>query len=282
MSTREAATLHGATVVPERDASNMRTIQVSSGGNVRPLRRVRRAARRPVRRGGIFSGMTSRPEPAFVVNDLGSKICDGFYVAVDRARDDLAEYRRDATRLSGRHSPTGLANWIQDQLVENLADELHGVPGVDFIDGPGHTREVLILGGSGSYYRFRVKRHHLDGGVSTYRTDGAIDFMTQESALTLFPYTEVKLTVGYLWDPALPVIGDAVISLRDDGGRRLLWMEPVPFSGAAGAVIPFPSPRPVPPALPSVDSPADGPSLPMIDLPDVNNDGSADGGEDRT
>jgi hypothetical protein len=230
--------------------------------------------------------MRSRPEPPDAFQDLGSKVCDGFAVAVDRTRDDLSEYRRSATRLSGRHSPTGLANWIADQLMENLAEALDGIPGIDFVDGVGHTREILIRGSSGCYYRFRAKRHYPDGGVSTYRTDTAIEFMTQEDAdLALFEYSEVRLTVGYVWDADLQAIGEAVVSLRDEGGRRMIWMDGVPVSGAAeggATVYAFPTPASVPPMDPASDTPADGPSLPTIELPDVNNDDSADGGDDQT
>lgn len=228
--------------------------------------------------------MRSRPEPADVFPDLGTKVCDGFSVAVDRTRADLAEYRSQAVRLASRHSATGLANWIADQLMANLIEELDSFPSVDFVDGPGHTREVIIEGVSGTYYRFRAKRHHDGGSVSTYRTEGAIAFMTQTDAgLTLFDIPEVRLSVGYVWDQLLQEIGEAVVSLRDEGGRSILWMEPVPFSGAGSATVTtFPTITPVSPTVPNVDIPADGPSLPVIDLPDLNNDDSADGGRDQT
>jgi hypothetical protein len=231
--------------------------------------------------------MRSRPEPEDVFQDLGSKVCDGFSVAVERTRADLSEYRRRATRLAGRHSATGLANWLADQMMENLAEELNGVSGVDFVDGVGHTREILIEGASGCYYRFRAKRHHMDGAVSTYRTPGAIQFMTQEEDdLALFAYVELRLSVGYLWDADMQEVGEAVVSLRDDGGHRVIWMEEVPFSGVAagaGTVTPFPTPTPTPirPAMPSADESADGPDLPVIDLPSPNTSTAESGDEER-
>jgi hypothetical protein len=224
--------------------------------------------------------MRSRLEPADVFQDLGDKITDGFAVAVDRTREHLAEYRQ-VTWLASRHSATGLANWIADQLMRNLADELDGIPGVEFVDGVGHTREIVIRGRSGCYYRFRAKRHHTDGAVSTFPTAAALDFMTQEDDdLTLFELREVRLTVGYMWDIATQVIGEAVVSLRDEKGRKIVWLEPVPVGGAAaGTVIPIT--EPIQPTGPSVDTPAAGPALPDMALPTKNNDKIPDGGDDQ-
>lgn len=238
-------------------------------------------------RAGIKTGMRSLPSADQAFDDLGSKVCDGFFDAVANTREDLIEYRRDAPRLAARHSATGLANWIADQFMENLADVLFDVPGISFVEGAGHTREVLIPGASGRYYRFRAKRHKRGGAVATYPTDGALDFMTQEDdVLTLFDYSEVRLTVGYMWDPEEQEIGEAVVSLRDDMGKRIVWVADVPGDGlgeAGGTIVQFPTPKPGPESsgVEADSQSADGPSVPIIELPRINRRDTEGGDEER-
>lgn len=231
--------------------------------------------------------MRSLPSADEAFEDLGSKVCDGFFDAVATTREDLVEYRRDAARLAARQSATGLANWIADQLMENLADVLFDVPGISFVEGAGHTREVLIPGVSGRYYRLRAKRHKRGGAVATYPTDGALDFMTQaDDDLTLFDYSEVRLTVGYMWDPEEQQIGEAVVSLRDDKGKRIVWVADVPSSRrgqAGGTIVEFPTPKPGPESsgVGADTESADGPSVPIIELPRIKRRDTEGGEEER-
>ena len=97
------------------------------------------------------------------------------------------------------------------------------------------TRELYI----GTRYRLRVKKHDIEGRVTTYLTDGALDFLEQEPA-TLDGLEEVRLIAGYRWDPELREIGAAVLSLRD-GKDNIAWMHELdePAGGAGAGATPI-------------------------------------------
>ncbi|MFN2494467.1 MAG: hypothetical protein ABR608_00955 [Pseudonocardiaceae bacterium] len=96
-----------------------------------------------------------------------------------------------------------------------------------------------------------MKRHTELGGISTYPTQSALDFLQQVPMQpALDGLDEVRLIMGYVWDPDTRSIGPAVISLRADRDT-VLWMEelsaPAPgtASGGSEATTPLP-PRPEP------------------------------------
>jgi hypothetical protein len=88
----------------------------------------------------------------------------------------------------------------------------------------------------------RVKKHDIEGNVSTYPTQGALDFLEQEQ-LHLEGMEEVRLIAGYRWDPELRQVGAGVISLRD-GLEKPIWTYELtePATGAVVSVIPMLSP----------------------------------------
>lgn len=81
-------------------------------------------------------------------------------------------------------------------------------------------------------YRIRFKKHEKFGGVSTYPTTAALEFMEQVVP-TLPGLEEIHLCAGYLWDSETREVGSAVLSLRD-GIDHVVWMCEIPEPGVAG------------------------------------------------
>lgn len=121
---------------------------------------------------------------------------------------------------------------------------------VSFVDQMP-TREIYV----GTRYRMRVKKHDIEGGVSTFLTQGALDFLEQQP-MALDGLDEIRLITGYRWDPELREIGAAVISLRD-GSDRVIWMHDLddPPGGAGATTTPLLPPSQ--PRLPEVTMPGD-------------------------
>ena len=71
-------------------------------------------------------------------------------------------------------------------------------------------------------YRMRVKRHDLVGNVSTYPTQGALEFLEQTFQPTLDGRFEGHLILGYPWEVNAYEIGSTVLSLRD-GMKNIFW-----------------------------------------------------------
>jgi hypothetical protein len=190
---------------------------------------------------GIFSAMKSHPSAEDVIGDLGDKVAEGFARALALTREDLVEYRRVAPSFAGQASERGLANWIHDRLWYNLGVYLDGLDEVHFHDQEPH-RELRI----GLRYRFRVKRHTETGGVSTYLTQTAMDFLQQVPVQEPFDgFEEICLIVGYVWDSEARSIGPAVISLREDRDK-VIWVHELLAPPQTGA-------RPVSPLPPQID-----------------------------
>ncbi len=201
---------------------------------------------------GIFSAMFSYPGSVDIIAELGEKVIDGFARAVQDTRADLATYREGFPHFVAQASERGLANWIHDRLWYQLNVRLGELPDVHFSDREPH-RELRV----GTRYLFRVKRHTELGGISTYPTQTALDFLQQVPMQhSLDGLDEVRLIMGYIWDPDTRSIGPAVISLRADRDT-VLWMEELsaPASSASGVTTPL-TPRPGP-AAPEIDVQAD-------------------------
>ena len=170
--------------------------------------------------GGIFSGMKSYPDSDSVLEDLGDKVLEAFSKATSEARADLARYRRDSPEFVIDASPRGLANWIHDRLLKRLSDAVEGMDHVSVVES-GPTREIFVSG-SALLYRIRVKRHDVVGMVSTYPTQGALEFMEQTFQPTLDGRFKVHLMLGYQWEADAYEIGPTVLSLRD-GMKNIIW-----------------------------------------------------------
>ncbi|MEU6030663.1 hypothetical protein ABZ825_27225 [Streptomyces tauricus] len=206
-----------------------------------------------VKHGGIFSGMKSYPDPEDVLAGLGDKVTGGLARAVAKTRQDLAAYRETHTSWVSDSSERGLANWIHDRLWANLSAEFDGHSGITLSDREP-TREITV----GVNYRLRVKRHRIDGKVSSYATQTALEFYAQGAQQAFPGFEEIRLIAGYDWDADTRSMGDAVLSLRD-GEEAVVWHITLPEAGTGTVGVPAQPIRPTEPL----------PALPTIDLPEA-------------
>lgn len=197
--------------------------------------------------------MKSYPGSEDVLADLGDKVTGGLARAVAKTRMDLAEYRDEHTSWVSDSSERGLANWIHDRLWANVCAEFDGLAGIGLSDHEP-TREITV----GVTYRLRVKRHRLDGKVSSYATQTALEFYAQGEQETFPGLEEVRLIAGYEWDADSRSMGDAVLSLRD-GEEEVIWLVTLPDASEGAGGVPA---QPIRPTEPE-------PGLPTIDLPDA-------------
>lgn len=183
--------------------------------------------------------------PDEVLAALGDKVCDALGVAVGHGRRHLHEYRQVLPDTALAHSERGLANWIHDVIWNRLVRELDHIEDVTLIDD-GTTREFVVS----STFRVRVKRHQIGGDVSSYPTQTALEFFTQENGQLAFEgLEEIRLTAGYEWERDAREIGPAVLSLRD-GQSNLIWLVELDEPEAPrGSVTPMPSSSPEPPEV---------------------------------
>lgn len=211
---------------------------------------------KPAEGGGIFSDMFSYPSFDEVCDDLGDKVIGGITKSATCTAGDLRDYRKFRPLWVSRSSERGLANWIHDRMWDHLVVELDRIPNVTVVD-----REPLREISVGTRYRLRVKRHHPTGTVSTYPTLAALEFFTQGQQMTIEGLEEIRLITGYLWESDLRQVGVPVLSLRD-GRNKIVWMEELPITGAAGGtgtidLTPPPSTGPVAPVI-EVNQPSEG------------------------
>ena len=190
--------------------------------------------------------MKSYPSWEDVRTGLGDKVVAAFAEAAAFTRVDLGVYRNTFPAWVARSSERGLANWIHDAFWAHLSVLLDGVYNVVLVDREP-KREVHV----GYTYRIRIKRHHLDGHVSTYPTQEALDFLAQEEMAPPFDgMAEIHLIAGYEWDQDLRAVGDAVVSLRE--GSVVIWQETLPWiepgEGGGTAIVPA-APAPTPPSV---------------------------------
>lgn len=195
---------------------------------------------RAIKGGGIKTGMKSAAESgprrtyprwADVEPALGDKVIEAIAASVNAARDDLADYRSFRPAWVAQASERGLAAWIHDRLWFHLVSALELIPGVAITD-KGVLREFCV-GPETSVCRFRVKRHHEDGDVSTYPTELALEFLAQAEGM-LEGFEELHLIAGYRWISEERAMGEAVISLRD-GRQNVIWEHEIPFQGGGSA-----------------------------------------------
>lgn len=191
--------------------------------------------------------MKSYPTPGQVFDDLGDKVLGALVWSVDQARTDLTTYRAAYPLWVADASERGLASWIHDRLWAHLTVALVDVDSVTLLDKEP-TREISV----GTNYQLRMKRHHEDGAVSTYPTQGAIEFMAQdEGQLSLVGLGLVKLIAGYNWNKDSRDMGVACLSLRD-GKDNVVWHEDIPTAlggQTGGAVVRPVAPQPTPPRI---------------------------------
>jgi hypothetical protein len=182
--------------------------------------------------------------------DLGDKIVTALSRAVALAAQDLRKYRSAFPLWVADASERGLASWIHDRLWSHIVVAVDGIAGVTLADREP-IREITV----GHTYRLRIKRHHEDGQISTYPTQGALEFFAQGSVQESLPgLEEIRLAAGYKWDKDTRMIGEAVLSLRD-GREVVIWEEillaPDDLAPDATTIPPVPGPTP-----PTVEGPA--------------------------
>jgi len=185
-------------------------------------------------------------EPQAVLDDLGDKVVNGLSRSVALARVDLDDYRTMAPGWVATSSERGLGNWIHDRMWTHAAGLLDGVDGVSLVDNEP-TRQIYI----GTRYWLRLKRHHLDGSVSTYPTPTALDFLGQGGTMPLPGLGVVSLIVGYEWVREARQMGTAVLSLRTSADD-IVWVVELPDVGelgGGGEVVRPTVPGPKPPTV---------------------------------
>jgi hypothetical protein len=190
--------------------------------------------------------MKSYPESTAVLDDLGDKIVKALSLGVALAARDLRKYRSTFPLWVADACERGLANWIHDRLWSHIVVALDAISGVTLSDREP-TREITV----GHTYRLRIKRHHDEGQISTYPTQGALEFFAQGPIQESLPgLDEIRLAAGYKWDKDTRMIGDAVLSLRD-GREVIIWEEilPAPDDLAPDATTIPPVPGPTPPTI---------------------------------
>jgi hypothetical protein len=193
---------------------------------------------------GIFSGMFSAPYPTDdqVVDELGDKFLESLVKSVRGTRDDIREMREWRPGWFPTMHTRCLSNLIHDRIWAQLVALIESDAAANVIE-KGATREIAI----GVHLRLRIKRHHAGDRISTYPTRTAIEFW-QQNADALPGFEEVRIAVGYRWDPETRQIGAPLVSLRD-GKDNVIWAielsEPV-----EGEKVTW---RPIEPTLPTID-----------------------------
>ena len=189
--------------------------------------------------------MESYPAAEQVLADLGDKPVAALATAMGLARDDLSTYRSTFPAWVAEASERGLASWIHDRVWYHLSALVDEIDDVVLLDREP-TRELWVK----TTYRVRIKRHHVDGRVSTYPTQTALEFLAQGAGqLRIEGLEEVHLIAGYLWDRDVREVGDPVLSLRDG---NVIWIERLlqPNAGTGGAPVPLPTtPEPTMPTI---------------------------------
>lgn len=179
--------------------------------------------------------MHSHPlTPQEVSNELGDKIIHGLSSVITGAATDLAEYRRVLPGAVSRASSRGLANWIHDAMRARALAEFDGFAKVRFSEREPHF-DAFVTSTEGTVFRVRFKRHTSTGRIANYRTQGALDFVSQpEDLLSLIGLRLVHLCVGYEWDAETRSMGAPVMTLRDGSFEDVVWMVDLPATPDEG------------------------------------------------
>jgi len=200
---------------------------------------------------GINCGMkSSYPTAEQVVEDLGDKVANGLALMIAQTREDLRVYRGTFPAWVADATDRGLLNWCHDRMWVHATRVFQGVEEVTLVDRPP-LREMYV----GTRYHLRVKKHDVEGGVSTYLTQGALDFLEQEPQ-TLEGLEEIRLIAGYRWLADERTLGAAVISLRD-GRDRVKWMHDLDEPGEGLVTTTVPILPPTQPRRPEISLAAD-------------------------
>lgn len=194
-------------------------------------------------RAGIFSGMSPYPDPQQVVGDLGDKFLLAFVNAIDTARTDLGDLQQFRPQWFVNFSKRFIANFIHERMWDGMTSQVATHAGITIIDQEP-TRQIHF----GTNYVVRFKRHTGTLKIENFPTSGALAFWTNRAAL---PGLELlTLAMGYIWDPELGEIGDAILSFRD-GKDNPVWS--VTLSSHGGQSATDLTWAPIDPQLPQLD-----------------------------
>ena len=170
---------------------------------------------------------------ARVLDELGEKVLEALVGAIDAAREDLRGYRETLPEIALQSSARGMANWIHDRIWYHACRLLDSVEDVVCYER-GPFREVIVK----DRYRIRLKRHRLPAAVSTFLTQGALDFMEQpDGQRVLDGMEQLRLIFGYVWDEDSDEMGAAVLSMRH-GIKNVLWVHEMPNTGEPATKLP--------------------------------------------
>lgn len=168
-----------------------------------------------------------------VLDELGEKVLEALVGAIDAAREDLRGYRETLPEIALQSSARGMANWIHDRIWYHACRLLDLVEDVVCYER-GPFREVIVK----DRYRIRLKRHRLPAAVSTFLTQGALDFMEQpDGQRVLDGMEQLRLIFGYVWDEDSDEMGAAVLSMRH-GIKNVLWVHEMPNTGELATKLP--------------------------------------------
>lgn len=182
--------------------------------------------------------MKSYPESEQVLDDLGSKVVNGFSFSVAEARKDLQKYRSDSPGWMAGNSEITVACWVHDRIWVHVQAIFDGNDDVTFSNSD-MVREMWFK----TKYKLRFKRHDAHDRVSATATQTALDFFVQPPP-TLAGFEEVHLVAGYRWRALDRTVGQALISLHDGLDQPPIWVAnlPEPDVGMLGFKVPTATP----------------------------------------
>jgi hypothetical protein len=196
--------------------------------------------------------MNSHPAMEAVVDELGDKVIAGLARSARHGKQQYRIYCEMHPDWLAINTPRTVACLLHDWMWSELERQFGALEHISLIDN-NVKREILVQVESPHrlFYRVRMKRHHLDGRTSSYRTQTVIDFETQGGTQSFPGLDECRLEAGYEWDLATRSVGAGVLTLRD-GQDNVLWTYQLPDEpGEAGGSVAYPT---VPgPKLPTVD-----------------------------
>ncbi|WJH25427.1 hypothetical protein [Pseudarthrobacter defluvii] len=105
-----------------------------------------------------------------------------------------------------------MANFIHERLWARMNEQvLQEALGIQIVDKEPKREMVVPVGNANFVVRF--KRHLPGDRISSYPTDGARSFWSNDESLPTMDL--IPLAMGYMWHADERRIGDALISYRD-------------------------------------------------------------------
>lgn len=188
--------------------------------------------------------MIDARKPHAVLDAVGPEVVDALGRIVRGAREDLARYRSTFPEWVVGATARATKSWIHDRLFDHVRAEFDDAPYVT-VKTAEPTLEFMVH----SRFRFPLKAHGLQDILSTYPTNGALQYMRQGSQPSFPDLSEIRLVAGYRWDSELMEMNEAVITMRN--GRRCIWAVELREDDVSNSIGQF-SPYAIAPA-PSID-----------------------------